>query len=809
MSRLPRGTGRVLERRILLARLALWWERLWPAIWPAVGVAGVFLALALLDVWSLLPGWLHLGLLLAFAGAFGWVLWHHLRHLTPPTAGQARRRLERKNRLDHRPLTLLRDRLASDPGDSGARGLWEAHRARAAAAVRRLRVGIPEPGLARHDPLGLRAALILVLVVGFTAAGAEWPSRLARAFSPDFVGLAVIPAELDAWIAPPDYTALPPIVLEAGGPERRLTIPTGSRFLARVHGGRETPTLRLDEDDIAFERVDPLTHRLELTIEGGERLAVVQDDRELAAWPLTVVPDEPPRVAFADPPSRSARSALRIEYEADDDYGLASVTLRIRREGSEERLEIGLPLPSPGAKRSNEASFHDLTPHPWAGLPVILVLAARDGIDQEGLSGTFEMALPERIFNHPVARALIEQRKALTLDPNRRGQVAAALDAISALPEHFFDDVVVYMALRSARWRLAYDQGESAIAEVQDLLWDTALRIEDGTLSLAERDLRAAQQALMEALSGEASDAEIERLMDELRQALNDFLRALAERALEQVAEGDPLEGVDPNAMMLESQDLLDLLEQARELSRSGAREAARDLLAQLQEMLENLRAGVMAGMPRDGDQRYGRNLRELGELMRRQQQLLDKTFRQSRQGQGQGEGETRKPGEGMPGMAGSQEELRRRLGEIMRRLGEGRGQIPGALGRAERSMFQARRALEGSQAGEAARSQTTALDEMRQGARALIEEMMQRFGNMGEGQQGRGRSRFENQDPLGRPLPGGQEDGGITGDFVKIPDKADLQRARQILDELYRRSGERARPPAELDYIDRLLRRF
>jgi hypothetical protein len=35
------------------------------------------------------------------------------------------------------------------------------------------------------------------------------------------------------------------------------------------------------------------------------------------------------------------------------------------------------------------------------------------------------------------------------------------------------------------------------------------------------------------------------------------------------------------------------------------------------------------------------------------------------------------------------------------------------------------------------------------------------------------------------------------------------LQRARDILEELFRRAGERTRPLFELDYIDRLLRRF
>ncbi len=63
-----------------------------------------------------------------------------------------------------------------------------------------------------------------------------------------------------------------------------------------------------------------------------------------------------------------------------------------------------------------------------------------------------------------------------------------------------------------------------------------------------------------------------------------------------------------------------------------------------------------------------------------------------------------------------------------------------------------------------------------------------------------------QNRDPLGR----GDNGSGMidTGD-VKIPEKADLQRAREILDELRRRAGELLRPRSERDYIDRLLQRF
>jgi hypothetical protein len=72
-----------------------------------------------------------------------------------------------------------------------------------------------------------------------------------------------------------------------------------------------------------------------------------------------------------------------------------------------------------------------------------------------------------------------------------------------------------------------------------------------------------------------------------------------------------------------------------------------------------------------------------------------------------------------------------------------------------------------------------------------------------GEGEQARGEPQV---DPLGRPL---DEQGSMAGGTVRIPDQSDLARAREILDELRRRSGEANRAQQELDYIDRLLRQF
>src|ERR1700729_3336115 len=46
-----------------LARLAILFERVWPALWPPLGVAGLFVCVALLDLPSYLPAAWHLALL--------------------------------------------------------------------------------------------------------------------------------------------------------------------------------------------------------------------------------------------------------------------------------------------------------------------------------------------------------------------------------------------------------------------------------------------------------------------------------------------------------------------------------------------------------------------------------------------------------------------------------------------------------------------------------------------------------------------------------------------------------------------------
>jgi uncharacterized protein (TIGR02302 family) len=833
---LPRGLATRLGRSLVLARAALWWERIWPALWPLAGTVGLFLALALLDFLPVLPGWLHGAILIGLLGAALYLGWRGLRALRGPTPAQASRRVEVDSGLDHRPLASLDDSLAAGGADPGSTQLWALHRQRLLARLSALRVRWPRPGLSALDPFALRGLVGLLLVLGITVGHSDAGERLTRALQPDWGAFAKgPPAGVNVWVNPPAYTGIPPLFLDpnqakaasgaatesATGTDQGATtgatkgagalqLPVGSVILAQVQGGRGTPELVLGDASYPFNLVTLDAYKISAELDSGTELRVEQDGEVLAAWPITVIPDAVPSIEYLSPPARSERAALKLEYLAEDDYGLNRVGAIIRRIDKPDAapIELELPLPGVGLRRAESLSFHDLTPHPWAGLAVEIQLSAEDALGQSGTTESVRTVLPERIFNHPVARALVELRKQLTIDPDARLPVVRALGDIYERPDHYFNDVVVALALRTAERRLIHDSSSQAVPQVQQLLWDTALHLEEGELAIAERDLREIQKQLMEALARDADDAEIERLINELREALERFLEALAEQMRDQMARGEQAEPqpLGPNERMLQSEDLQRMLDRAQELARSGARDAARDLLSQLQNMLENLRANPYAqGMDQQSREAM-QMMEDMDSLMRRQQDLLDRSFDRSEREQ-RGEGDPRESQRQSQGDAKGQEKLRRELGEMMRQLGEAMGDIPGSLGRAERAMRDAREALEGGQSGDAVEPQTRALDQLQQGMRDMANQFMQALGNNAPPGSGPlGAQRGEGRDPLGRET--GQS-GFEALEGVRIPDEMELRRSREILDELRRRSGERNRPPVELDYIDRLLKQF
>ena len=838
--RRPRDdTSTVLAQALKRARWTILWERLWPALASIATAVGLFLALSWLGVWLWVPPIARaIGLFACLALIIAAAI--PLFFVRFPSRADALRRLDRLSGIVHRPATAMADTLATPVDDPLSNALWRAHVERAIAAARALRAGIPAPKVPLRDPYAVRAAVLVLVVASFFGAGGERWSRIGAAF--DWRGV-VAPKNfrVDAWVTPPPYTARPPILLPGVRPGEHgriamsepLSVPAGSTLVVRATGSVQVELatkggLKPAED--AAKRPIPGAEEYRFTIAGDGSATlrgVVAGD---VTWSFQAVPDKPPTIALTKEPERQTRGSLRLLYKVEDDYGVIGAQATFaqkpstRKDAQPPRPLFGPPemvLSLPQARTRNGAgqTIKDLTEHPWAGTEVLMTLLARDDGGNEGRSEPRELRLPERIFVKPMARALIEQRRNLALDAEARGDVLVALEALTIEPERFKMAAGEYLGLRTIYWQLGRAKKDDDMRDVVARLWSMAIGIEDGNLSDVEKALRAAQDALREALERGASEEELKKLMDQLRAALDRYLQALAEqmrRNPDQMAR--PL---DQNTRMMRPQDLRSMLDRMEQLARSGNRDAARRMLDQLQQMLENLQMARPGGQ-QDGDEDMMSALDQLGDMIRRQQQLRDRTFRE---GQNQ-RGERRRGQRGDPNRMGDlqrdQKALRDQLRQLMEQLRQfGLGQRPGQqgqgekgdgmgeLGRAGEEMGNAEGQLGEGDGDGAVGSQGRALEALRRGAQGMAQALQQGQGQgQGPGQPGRfGRQRAnQDTDPLGRPLRGRDYGDDST---VKVPGEIDVQRARRILEELRRRFGETFRPQLELDYIERLLKDF
>jgi uncharacterized protein (TIGR02302 family) len=819
-------------------RRALWaifWERLWPTLATLATAIGLFLALSWLGLWLWLPPLARAAAVFAFALVAAAAAFPFAR-LRTPGAADGLRRLDRGSGLRHRPATTLADELAVTSQDPYSLALWNAHVARTAAAAHVFKAGWPSPRLALRDPYALRGLVIIACIATFVAAGGERWKRIVAAF--DWQGV-VLPANyrVDVWVAPPAYTGKPPIVLagvhpgettrHAGGAGTPVSVPTGSTLIVRSTGKLNLDLSTRGGVESSDEAVHPPSgtreNRFKITAAGVLTLGGLNDD---LTWSFNAIPDRAPTIALTKDPEQQNRHSLLLSYRVEDDYGVTEARATFVRKdepavGSPASRplygppDFALILPQARTRNGVAQTIKDLTDHPWAGADVVMTLLARDEGGNEGKSEPFTLRLPERVFTKPLARALVEQRRNLALDSGARERVITALDALTLEPEKFTPDAGIYLGLRSIFWTTVRAKTDDDLRDVAARLWSMAVGIEDGNVSDAQEALRNAEEALRQALERGATDEEIKKLMDQLRAAMDRFMQAMQE----QLKNGQQVtRQFDGNARMLRSQDLKNMLDRLENMARNGSRDAARQLLQELQQMMENLQMAT-PGMNSDDLDDLMSQLDDLSDMIHEQQELRDRTFRQGqdqRRGQRSQQGQQDQQGQqrgDMNDLRQNQQALRDRLNKLLEELkNRGLGQ-PGQqgqdemkdLGRAGEAMGQAEGELGDGNPDSAVDSQGRALDALRKGAQGLAQSMQQQGTGPGSGRVGRlGLPRAQKDtDPLGRPLHGRD----YSDDTVKVPGEIDVQRARRIIEELRRRFGDVLRPQEELEYIERLLK--
>ena len=837
-----------LARPLALTRAGLAAERAWRAFWPLWTVLALVLA-GLMTGWadrlSLEAAW---GLVVAAAGggvaALGWGLWR----FRWPTRAEALERLDAT--MPGRPIAALRDDQAVGRDDPASRAVWAAHRARMEARAAAAHAPAPNLRLSSLDPYGLRhvAAILLVAALLF---GSAWRAVEAPVTLGGGTALATGPV-WEGWIAPPPWTGRPQLYL-ADLPPGPLEVPAGSRVTLRLYGEVGALTLA--------ETVSGRTGEVESASAPEQAFDVVQPGRLAiegpggAAWDVTLQPDAPPTVTLSGPVEADAGGEMAQPFEAADDFGVSAGTATIALDlaavervhglqvdpDAREPLVLDLPMPFTGDRAEiADRLVADLSEHPLANLPVTLTLTVNDAAGQEGSSSPAAMVLPGRRFFQPVARAVAEQRRDLLWSRDNARRVTQVLRAIAHRPEDLFPDRALYLRLSYSIRRLdALADAGTMTAEEQDeiakALWDLAVQLEDGTLRDARERLERAQERLSEAMRNGASPSEIAELMQELREATDDYLSMLAEQAEPGESTTDEPQTAEQESQEVTQDEIQALMDRIQELMEEGRMAEAAELMEQLNEMMENLQVTQGEGDgngPRTPGQQ---SMEDLQDSLREQQELSDEAFQDlqeqfnpgqepgGQQGQepGQQPGDQpgaggEEPGEGAPGsLADRQQSLRdeiaRQRGNLPGLTGEAAEAARGALDRAEGAMDEAEEALREGDLSGAIDRQADALDALREGMRNLGQALAEQRGEepteqAGQGEAPGGRPVPGRRDPLGRQL--GQ--GGEFGTDQTLEGGPDVyRRAEELLAEIRRRAAEQERPAPELDYLKRLLERF
>lgn len=850
---------------VALTRAGLVAERAMRAFWPLASVLMAALAALMLGLHQLLPDpvvWTGaITAVVAAATAVAWGAWR----FRWPSREAALERLDQT--LPGRPVSALLDTQAIGAEDAASIALWQAHQRRMAEAAAQARAPAPDLNVASADPYALRYVAGLFLAVALLF-GSIWQVASVKDLGTGGPAALNGPA-WEGWAEPPAYTRLPVLYLN-DQPEGALKLPEGSRVTLRFYG--EVGALTLSETVSGSAAGQPPAPEGAMAFDVTRNGGFAIEGSGGRSWQVEVIPDHPPGIAVAGQPELENDGYTSLAFSARDDYGVAGGQVRItldlaaveRQHGlaadpdPREALVLDLPLPLSGSREEfTEKLIEDFAQHPWANMPVVFTFSAMDEAGQSAAAAGFGADMVTRRFFDPLAAAVIEQRRDLLWARSNAPRVAQILRTLSHRPDGLYRDYGDYLRLRTILRRLEGYTVQAAIPEprqeeIAAALWDLAIQLEEGDVGDALERMQRAQERLSQAMRDGASEQEIARLMQELREATQDYLRQLSRQA---EADGEMMDPGDmpDNMMTLSQDDLQAMMDRIQELMEQGRMAEAEQALREFQQMMENMR--MTRSQQGQGQGNEGREAMEgLAETLREQQGLSDQAFRdlqeqfnpgarsgesqgnegrdgglgrgQSHQGgqggdRGDGQGgegaESRNPdgqggnGREQPGQGGSLADRQQALRQQLQQQRDGLPYLGGeageaareALDRAGRAMEGAEDALRGGDNAEAIDRQSDAMEALREGMRSLGEALaQQQQPGQQNGQQPSATAQGERLDPLGRS-------NGSVNDGGKVGEGNAYRRAWDLLEDIRRRAGERQRSERERSYLQRLLDRF
>ena len=820
-----------IERPLRLTWAGLWAERMTRAFWPLWTVALLALAAAAFGLQDILPieaAWF--GIVASVVGLIA-ALIHGFRSFHRPARTEALVRLDAN--LPGQPIAALRDTMAIGADDPASRAVWAAHRARMAIRAAQAKAVEPNLQLASRDPFGLRYIALTAAVMAVLF-GSVWRVASVSGLVPGGAIAAMAGPTWEGWAQPPAYTGKPALYLTDQKSDT-LSLPQGTKVQLNFYG--DPGALILSETVSARTTVPAASdNRQEFTVKQSGVIAI--DGTGGRAWQVIATPDTAPSIEAKGDIARQADGRFKQQFTAKDDYGVTKGQVAIaldlpavaRSYGLIADPEVQPPvildlvLPVKGSRAEFTTTLvDDLSQHVFANMPVTMTFSASDAAMQTGASAPIKVILPGRRFFEPTAAAIIEMRRDLLWTRANGPRVVQILKAMTWQADVDFRQPKALARLRAVTKALDQTSLTPGLRDTAALeLWNIALMVEEGDLADAKERLRRAQDRLDEAIKNGASPEEIRGLMDEMRQALNDYMKQEADKAPDDPNDETSRQQQGKTITQDQIQQMLDKLQQ---LMQEGRTAEAQQLMEQLRQMMENMQVqkgqGQGQGQGAPGEQ----GMKQLGETMRGQQRLSDDSFRDLQDGQPGNQGKAdqqgnqpkpgQKPGDSGKSLSDRQVELRDQLDQLGK---NGKLPSPGSelgesgrqrLDEAGRAMDQAEKALREGNLPDAMDRQAEAIDKMREGIRdlgdALAKDQQQR-----NGQSPNDTRRADSADPNGTRDPLGRDNSAHIGSDKNLLQGEDVyRRAQELLDEIRKRSGEQTRPSGERDYLKRLLDLF
>lgn len=803
---------------------------LYPVLW-----AGLFAVLYLFDIHGFTGIWGTLILAICFYTGLFILLKRAFKGFRLPSADQTDRRLETESNIMHRPLSSLRDKN-SLPEQSESRHLWQKAQLRFQKDIKHLKIPMPRSAVSGKDPFALRYVVAVALMIGIFVTGQNSLTQVKSGFAPalplpSFSLADKISGQIQVDITPPAYTGIAPIKLQSSvisADDDPLKIIDGSQMKLQVFGGFFTPYVIQNGEKKALIKTTKniWTYGTELTRANSGFVKIRQGLKTRDLMNINVIEDIPPTVSWGDEKDNKDNKAnttkdgfLNLPVKTQDDFGVKSLYLSVDIDPDHKNTpSLYQPYQNERIVRTAPQTeteltmTYDLAWHPWAGLPVLASITAMDDLGQTSQTQQIKITLPEKSFLDPVAKKFVALRKTLLEDGITNKAIQSKSDIIEHTeyvilrPHLYRGDISIFMTLNSLRLRLAHAgkvfDNKDVRVDAIEILWDIAVRLEDGNLPAAVDNFQNAAEKLRKTLENpDATDADIADAVNNLQQAMAAYFQEMA-KTMQQRIQSENMPNMDYQQAMQNRTNLnalAEFLERLQSKAFSGDKAEAQTMLGQLDRFMQNMQS-IQNTVPSKEMQQAMQDMKDIQDLIAQQSALMQETLPIANKS-------PQDIGKELTPIKKAQEDLKNKT----QKMAEKSQQSSEPMNAAKTAMEEAIAAMDEYDTNMAVYHQQEAIRHLQSALNSTsqsLQKMMQGMTLFSLG----GPSGSVRYDPFGRPYQ--QSNGNQNGLFhdesdVNVPDQATQNRIRDILDALRKKSGEFERPEEERDYYKRLIQPF